>query len=889
MVDLPAWQGQEGSMEPTRIYLKDYKAPEFKVHKLELDFDLREDFCRVVATADYEALRDGARLVLDGVDVELVHVRLDGQVLSTADYTVTKDRLILEKTPKRFSLEIVTRLKPQENTSLEGLYRSAGGFVTQCEAQGFRKITYFLDRPDVMTSYSVRIEADKAKYPVLLSNGDRMGVKDLANGRHEARWSDPHKKPCYLFALFAGDLGVIRDTFTTASGRKVNLEVYAAHGKQDRCHHAMESLKKSMRWDEETFGREYDLGDYMIVAIDDFNAGAMENKGLNIFNSRLVLADTDSASDSDFHAIESVVAHEYFHNWTGNRVTLRDWFQLSLKEGLTVFRDQEFSADMTDRGVQRVMDVDSLRERQFPEDGGPNAHPVRPESCLAVDNFFTMTIYEKGAELIRMMQTTVGRAGFRKGMDLYFKRHDGQAVTTEDFAAAIADANGADFTQLKRWYSQAGTPRVRVSEDWRPEINEYRLTLSQSCPPTPGQTEKKPFQLPIRLGLLDDQGREMPLHCHQVRMNSDNLPLIELKSESETFVFTDVKTKPHASLLREFSAPVILEWNRDDKELFFQMAKDTDGFNRREAAQEAGRRVLSRMIRDQREGRDPKVDEQFIGAWSEALKAPMDPAALAGLLALPSDAMVLQSESVLDAAALRRARRLLGKALAAINRAELLGLYRRWHGIDARKVDSKTAGHRRLKNLALSLLAETGDREIMDLAWEQFDKAQNMTDRLLALTVLADSDDSRRADALDRFHREWRGDSVVLNKWFTVQAGSSRADVLETVKALVKHPDFQIGNPNNVYSLLRVYGNNLTAFHDPKASGYAFYADRILEIDAKNPQVAARLCAAFNVVAKLPPDLKKAAAAEIKRALAAPTLSKNTRELLAPALTLAES
>lgn len=876
-------------MEPTRVYLKDYKAPDFRVHKLDLDFDLHEDFCRVVAVADYEALRDGARLVLDGVDAELVHVRLDGAVLAPADYTVTKDHLILEKTPQRFTLEIVTKLKPHENTSLEGLYRSAGGFVTQCEAQGFRKITYFLDRPDVMTRYAVRIEADKAKYPVLLSNGDRAGTKDLGNGRHEARWSDPHKKPCYLFALFAGDLGVIRDTFTTASGRKVNLEVYAAHGKQDRCHHALESLKKSMKWDEEAFGREYDLNDYMIVAIDDFNAGAMENKGLNIFNSRLVLADMDSASDSDFHAIESVVAHEYFHNWTGNRVTLRDWFQLSLKEGLTVFRDQEFSADMTDRGVQRIGDVDSLRERQFPEDAGPNAHPVRPESCLAVDNFFTMTIYEKGAELIRMMQTTVGKKGFRKGMDLYFERHDGQAVTTEDFAAAIADANGADFSELKRWYHQSGTPRVTVKEDWHPEINEYRLTLSQRCPPTPGQTEKKPFQIPVRMGLLDDQGREMPLNCDHVRLNSDGLPLLELKAESQTFVFTGVKSRPHASLLREFSAPVILEWNRDDQELFFQMAKDTDGFNRREAAQEAGRRVLSRMIRDQREGRDPRVDEQFVGAWSEALRAEMDPAMHASLLALTSDAMVLQSEDVLDAPAFLRARKTLTKALATVNRAELMGLYRRYHGIDAKKADSKTAGHRALKNLALSLLAETGEREVMDLVWLQFDRAENMTDRMTALMALVESEDPRRQQALDRFHTQWRKDSVVLNKWFSVQAYASRGDVLETVTALTKHPDFQIGNPNNVYSLIRVFGNNLTAFHDPKNPGYAFYADRLLELDALNPQVAARLCAAFNVVSKLPAPLKKAAATEMKRVLANPALSKNTRELLAPALTLAEN
>ncbi|MGE5085190.1 MAG: aminopeptidase N, partial [Bacillota bacterium] len=451
-------------MKQEKIYLKDYKAPAFSVDSIHLDFNLNEDFCRVVAKSQIKQLEPGSALHLNGEDLKLVSVKINGQTLSPSQYQLAAEEMIIPTVPASFTLEIETQLEPQNNTSLEGLYKSNGIFCTQCEAQGFRKITWFLDRPDVMTSYSVTIEADKAKYPVLLSNGDRIKIEDLGNGRHKAYWSDPHKKPCYLFALVAGDLGVIRDTFTTSSGRKVNLEVYAAHGKQERCWHAMDSLKKSMKWDEEVFGREYDLNEYMIVAIDDFNAGAMENKGLNIFNSRLVLADSNSATDNDFHSIESVVAHEYFHNWTGNRVTLRDWFQLSLKEGLTVFRDQEFSADMTDRGVQRIEDVDALRAGQFAEDAGPNAHPVRPESCMAVDNFFTMTIYEKGSELIRMMQTIVGRKGFRKGMDEYFKRHDGQAVTTDDFAAAISEPNGKDFTQFKRWYHQSGTPVVSIQE-----------------------------------------------------------------------------------------------------------------------------------------------------------------------------------------------------------------------------------------------------------------------------------------------------------------------------------------------------------------------------------------------------------------------------------------
>ncbi|HRO68099.1 MAG TPA: aminopeptidase N, partial [Pseudobdellovibrionaceae bacterium] len=663
-----------------------------------------------------------------------------------------------------------------------------------------------------------------------------------------------------------------------------NLEVYAAHGKQSRCRHAMESLKKSMAWDEKTFGREYDLNDYMIVAIDDFNAGAMENKGLNIFNSKLVLADIDSAADGDFFNIESVVAHEYFHNWTGNRVTLRDWFHLSLKEGLTVFRDQEFSGDMTDRGLQRIGDVDSLRERQFPEDAGPTAHPVRPESCLSVDNFFTMTIYEKGAELIRMMQTLVGRKGFRKGMDLYFERHDGRAVTTDDFAAAIADANDADFSQLKLWYSQAGTPRVRVSESWDSGKGEYALHLEQSCPPTPGQNEKKPFEIPIRLGLIDKTGKDLALQSPDVKINSDGLPLVLLKKENQSFTFKGLSEKPTASLFREFSAPVILDWPRPVEELYFLMAKDGDGFNRRESAQQAALQVLSGLVTSAKAGQPLAVPSSYLAAWSEALTADLDPGYLATLLSLPSDSMLMQYETEFDGPAFRTAREHLVKSLARVNRAELLGLYRRFHGVDALKTDPVTHGRRRLKNLALTVLAETEDPEILDLVQRQYDSAQNMTDRMTALSLLVDSKDPRKDAALTDFHRTWKSDGLVLTKWFAVQASSTREDTLRKVAALTKHPDFQIANPNSVYALLRVFGTNLVRFHDPKNPGYAFMADRILEVDAKNPQVASRLAACFQVLAKLPTDLREQAKKEIRRVLDEPKLSKNTRELLAPAV-----
>lgn len=872
-------------MKQEKIFLKDYKSPAFVVESVNLDFNLNDDFCRVVAKTQIKTLSSGAELRLNGEELKLISVKINGQALSADHYQMTAEELIIASTPDSFLLEIETELEPQNNTSLEGLYKSNNIFCTQCEAQGFRKITYFFDRPDVMTSYSVTIEADKRKYPVLLSNGDRIKIEDLGNGRHKAYWKDPHKKPCYLFALVAGDLGVIQDTFMTKSGRKVNLEVYAAHGKQDRCWHAMESLKKSMHWDEEAFGLEYDLNDYMIVAIDDFNAGAMENKGLNIFNSRLVLADSNSATDTDFHSIESVVAHEYFHNWTGNRVTLRDWFQLSLKEGLTVFRDQEFSADMTDRGTQRIEDVDSLRAGQFAEDAGPNAHPVRPESCMAVDNFFTMTIYEKGSEVIRMMQTIVGRKGFRKGMDEYFRRHDGQAVTTEDFAAAIAEPNGKDFTQFRRWYHQAGTPVVSVQEKYDENKQEYHLTLEQDCPATPNQPTKEPFHIPLMMGLLDKQGHELPLNCDQIEINSDGKHLIEFKDKKQTYIFKGLKERPVLSILREFSAPVHLKWEASQDDLYFLMEKDTDSFNRREMAQKLALQNLHTLIQQARKQQALVVDNRFVKAMSAIIcDEKMDPGFKAKMLQLPSPAILAQEEEVLDASAFHEARVVLRKAIAFANRNELLAIYKQFHGVEPKSRNTKVFGHRLLKNQALGYLAELNDPEFTALIDSQYWSAQNMTDRMSAMMLLADSETSQREKALQHFYDEWKADSVVINKWFTAQAIASRPQTLEDVKALTKNPAFNITNPNNVYSLLRSFGSNLVRFHDPKANAYEFYADMILEIDAKNPQVAARLCAAFNFVKKLEPSMKEKALNQIKRMVAVETLSKNSRELLQSAL-----
>lgn len=761
----------EHPQTPQKIYLKDYRRPDFTVESMHLDFNMNEEACRVHAKSKYTTINSGSDLILNGEDFKLVSIKLNDQTLNQDHYEMTSDKLILKNLPTNFTLEIETKIEPQNNTSLEGVYKSNGIFCTQCEAQGFRKITYFMDRPDVMTSYTVTIEADKTKYPVLLSNGDRLKVEDLGNGRHKAFWRDPHKKPCYLFALVAGDLGVIRDEFTTVSGRKVNLEVYAAHGKQDRCWHAMDSLKKSMKWDEEVYGLEYDLNDYMIVAIDDFNAGAMENKGLNIFNSRLVLADSASATDQDFHNIESVVAHEYFHNWTGNRVTVANWFQLSLKEGLTVFRDQEFSADMTEAAVQRINDVDSLRSGQFAEDGGPNAHPVRPDSCMAVDNFFTMTIYEKGAELIRMMQTIVGRKGFRKGMDEYFKRHDGQAVTTEDFAAAIAEANGKDFSQLKRWYNQAGTPVVTVKEEFHSDKTEFHLTLEQSCPATPGQATKEPFHIPLMIGLLDNNGSELPLHCEKISKNTDGKYLVELKDSKETYIFKNISERPVLSILREFSAPVNLNWNASEEDIYFLMEKDNDSFNRREMTQKLALRILGQLIEQARNNEDLKINERFIAAISATIKDhSLDPSFKATMLQLPSYSILAQTQPILDAQAFHKAKSALELAIAKANKSALIEIYRKFHGVEPKSRNTKVFGHRLLKNIALSFLGELQDPEIKEMIYQQYTQAQNMTDRMAALSILADSEVEQRQLALDHFHSEWKNDSVVINKWLTVQA-----------------------------------------------------------------------------------------------------------------------
>ena len=867
-----------------KIYLKDYQAPNFSVESIHLTFHLDEENTRVKSTARYRKLKE-APLVLNGVNQKLVAVKLDGTELRDTQYEVTTDHLKIQNLPEEFILEIISENNPSKNTALDGLYISRGIFCTQCEAEGFRKITYFIDRPDVMTKYSVDIIADKRKFPVLLSNGDRISQKDLGDGRHQVSWRDPFKKPSYLFALVAGDLGVIKDHYTTMSGRKVNLEIYAAHGKQDRCHHAMTSIKKSMKWDEETFGLEYDLNDYMIVAIDDFNMGAMENKGLNIFNSRLVFADTQSATDYDYHSIESVVAHEYFHNWTGNRVTCQNWFQLSLKEGLTVYRDQEFSSDVGSRAVQRIEDVNRLRNRQFAEDAGPNAHPVRPESCMSVDNFYTATIYEKGAEVIRMMEKLVGKKGFRLGMDTYFARHDGQAVTTDDFAAAISESNHKDFSQFKRWYSQAGTPVVEVDEKYDSNKKEYHLSLKQSCPPTTGQEKKEAFHIPLMIGLLsqdsNNKGSDLKLDCDKVSKNSDGVDLIELREMQETYVFKNIQTRPVLSLNRQFSAPINLKWKASDEDLVFAMKYDSDSFNRREASQILAMNELQKLIAAKKSGETPKVNSVLIEAFSAVLKdTKIDPAFKAKMLQLPDVSVMAQKESVIDAEAFDFAYLHLQKSLAQALKIEFREYYLTLHALSTRDLSALAIGQRDLKNQILFYLNALEDKDSAQLALGQFKSALTMTDKLAAMNALEHFGAAEATTALDEFYHEWKNDSLVLNKWLSVQANSRRPDTFENVKRLVKHPSFDINNPNNVYALLGIFGQNIARFHDSNVNAYAFMCEQIALIDAKNPQVAARLCGSFTFVKKLTAENKARATSEIKKVLAVPQLSPNSKELL---------
>ncbi len=834
---------------PKTVRLEDYRAPDYRIETTDLSFRLIADATIVRARIHFvrrTALPVG-QLALAGEELELLEIAVDGRPLGADEYRLDDGDLVLLRPPERFTLETAVRINPEANTKLSGLYLSNGVFCTQCEAQGFRRITWYLDRPDVLARFRVRLEGPQAALPVLLSNGNPISQGTFGDGWHYATWEDPYPKPAYLFALVAGDLAVREDRLRTRSGRDVALRIYSEAAFIDQTAHAMDALKRAMRWDEERFGLEYDLDVYNIVAVSDFNFGAMENKGLNIFNTAATLARPDTATDNDFVNVERIIAHEYFHNWTGNRVTCRDWFQLTLKEGLTVFRDQEFTADLHSRSVKRIGDVALLREGQFPEDAGPLAHPIRPASYVEINNFYTRTVYDKGAEVIRMIHTLIGEEAFRRGLELYFDRHDGGAVTCEDFVAAMATASGRDLTQFFRWYEQAGTPRVEVEGAYDPETRRYALTLRQYTPATPGQPVKAPFHLPLRLGLLDASGAELPLRLEGEVAAVGNERVLELTDTAQRFVFEDVTAPPVPSLLRGFSAPVRLEADFSDADLAHLLAHDGDGFARWDAGQTLALRTLLGLVRDHAAARPPELPAPFVAAWGQVLADHgIEPAFKAQLMGLPSATYLGEQMAVIDvegiAAAREVAQAALGRRLAP-RLAELVEGCRE----DRFALTSEAMGKRRLKNSALAYLAHGVAEDVRTAIAVQARDAANMTDRLAALALVARWDWAERGEVLDRFYRDFQDEPLVVNKWFAVQAMAEHAAVVEEVEGLMRHPAFTLANPNRVRSVLGVFANfNLRGFHRRDGAGYRLVADVALELDGRNPAVAARLAKAFD-------------------------------------------
>ena len=947
------------SAEPATTRLADYAPPPFLVDEVDLDFELGEERTLVraklkvrrnpavasalaatpasadtaasapapasatptsaatsvsaPASAPGSAATSPADLVLDGRGLDTRTVRIDGEAVSGNRIEIAAETLTIRDAPDAFVLETEVAVRPGENKSLEGLYASAGNLCTQCEAEGFQKITWFPDRPDVMARYRTRIAGDPGRFPVMLSNGNEVERGALGDGRRYVVWEDPFPKPSYLFALVAGRLECVADTFTTRSGREVALRIHVEPHNLDKCAHAMRSLKRAMGWDEEVYGLEYDLDTFMIVAVDDFNMGAMENKGLNVFNSKYVLARPDTATDADFAAIEAVIAHEYFHNWTGNRVTCRDWFQLSLKEGLTVFRDQEFSADTGSRAVKRIRDARMLRSHQFPEDAGPMAHPVRPDSYIEIGNFYTVTIYVKGAEVIRMMHTLLGHEGFMAGMRLYFERHDGEAVTTGDFVAAMEAASGVDLGQFRRWYVQAGTPVLSARGAYDAARSEYVLDVEQRTPPTPGQPEKRPLHVPVRLALLGEDGGNLPLHCPEAGLAGEREAVLDVREPRHVFRFSNVPARPVPSLARGFSAPVKVEIERGDGELAFLIANETDPFNRWDAVQEYSTKLMLRMVEERvadakagadaggdrlagtgagDAGKEPRPgtdagtgaglpDEFVLALRALLLDESLDPAFIAEALALPSESNLADRMEVIAVEAIHEVRESvkatlalrLGDAFASVREANRLrGPYR---------FEAEDAGRRALKNLCLGYLMELDDPAVRADCRRQLESADNMTDALAALACFANSRRPERDERLDWFQERWKDDPLVLDKWFTLQATSRLSGAIHRVRTLIRHRAFDVENPNRVRALIGAFCHaNQRRFHDASGEGYVFLSSYVLAIDAFNPQTAARLLGAASHWRRLDPPRRALLRAELEHVRAAPKLSKDCYEVV---------
>jgi aminopeptidase N len=860
---------------PKTIKLEDYKAPHFKIESIYLTVDLHDtetqihSKMRVVPNGSHSE-----KLILSGEELVLKSVAINGQILKANEFEVSGDVVVISKIPtESFDLEIQNTMNPLENKTLDGLYKSGNIYCTQCEPEGFRRITYYVDRPDNMAKFTTKVIGDKKTYPVLLSNGNPIERGELPNGKHFVVWEDPFKKPSYLFALVAGDLGVIKDTFKTKSNRIVQLEIYCDKGNEDKCHYAMESLKNSMKWDEDRFGLEYDLDIYMIVAVDAFNMGAMENKGLNVFNSAYVLAKPETATDENFYGIESVIGHEYFHNWTGNRVTCRDWFQLTLKEGLTVFRDQEFSADLNSRDVERITSVVRLRNAQFPEDQGPTSHPIKPDTYIEINNFYTATVYEKGAEVIRMLQTLLGVDGFRKGMDKYFELFDGQAVRTEDFLYAMSEANNKyDLTQFKNWYSQNGTPHVFAKTQYDQSSKKFTVSLKQVLP-TNTIKEAKPFHMPIIIGLVDSHGNDLAEK------------ICELKTFEQDFVFENITGKPVASINRKFSAPIKLQSDLSFEDQIFLMAHDQDSFNRYEASQVVATKIINQLIEDHKNNNPLVVNPKYIEAFGKILTdEKIDEAFKALTMTLPEENIIHQEQDPILYKETHFVREFVKRTLAHAHEETLFKMYNDLNLNKEYKLDNKSAGKRDLKSKCRKMLMYVGNNKYESYVYNLYLEANNMTDEIGDLRDLVHAKSTHMNEALDKFYKKWKHETLVMQKWLTVQAQAPYNDAYEFVLKLENDPVYDKTVPNLVRSLLLQFATNKLQFNHESGRGYKLVSDRIIELDKLNPQVASRLASQFKDFKRLPENLKNLMKPELERIVKTPGLSKNVFEIVSKIL-----
>ena len=885
---------------PQTIYLKDYTVPDYLIHSVDLNFTLAEENTRVISRLTLSrnpASQTGdTALILAGENLTLMRIVLnDDNELTNQHYLQTPDSLIIHEVPQHrsFVLTIENTINPKANTALEGLFLSNGMLCTQCEAEGFRKITYFLDRPDVMLKFTTTLVGDKDRYPVLLSNGNKIAQGELPDNRHWVTWEDPFNKPCYLFALVAGQLDCIEDNFTTQSGRDISLQIFVEQHDLDKCAHAMQSLKNAMLWDEQVYGREYDLDLYMIVAVGHFNMGAMENKGLNIFNTKFVLARPDTATDSDYGHVEGVIAHEYFHNWTGNRITCRDWFQLSLKEGFTVFRDQEFTGDRTSRAVKRIDDVNNLRTRQFAEDAGPMSHPIRPDAYIEINNFYTLTVYEKGAEVVRMIHTLLGAEGFRKGSDLYFERYDGQAVTCDDFVNAMEAANGVDLTQFRRWYEQAGTPVLTVQQAYDASAKTLTLNIRQHCPPSPGQAVKEPLYIPVTVGLINKDGSiatcKLQGSVTQLEFGngqaSDQV-ILQVTQAEQSFTFEDLKEQPVVSILRGFSAPVKLVMERSLEELAFLLSRDSDTFSRWEAGQQLAGQLIAGLIADVQNSRKLQVNPIIITAFKQVMEQTWeDLSYFSLLLSLPSETYLAEQMQVVDVEAIHKAREFVVLTLAEQLQAQFKAHYLDNHRDESGLFDAGAIGRRRIKNTCLAYLGRLDQQDIHHWSQQQFDTAKNMTDQIAALAVVVNSPHPAKQKCLAGFYQQWQTEALVIDKWFALQASSPNPDTFATVQSLMQNPAFDLKNPNRVRALIGAFSQaNPLHFHAENGQGYQFLADQIIALNTLNPQVASRMLSALTSWRRYDEGRQALMRVQLERIMTTEDISKDVYEVASKSL-----